>query len=430
MVKHKKLPKDPNAPKKPTRPYIYFLMEVRKQVSQEMTKEHDEVGTHHHEVSRECARRWAILPAERKEKYHEKFREDQNRYREALKSYTPSPEFQERVRLAKLNNSTGPKAYVSNPRHDPNIVKVPHMIRAYFDYMASTWAIVAASHPSYNPGQVQDEIWRRWSQGDNGGGGSGSSVFDENQNIEKKQLKKRIRKRTALKNPLIRPPRQAFDCYLETLTDEVRKLRPDLSDTEMHKLVSAKWKEMTDVQKLPFFEVERKEKQRYEVQMKKVQSKGEATIKGNETKGYPVRLSGNVQKQVVIRPDVADIDDKVAVTQEQHNVNGIKEEKKEPDSSVMTFDIDDSLSKISSKEEEKVDVSANEYANNETSAHKNLVDYSSDSSYQEEVEADAATILSTCSGSSDDSSDDDSDNMFVISTPVDQIGLAGKPLPQ
>ena len=166
--------------------------------------------------------------------------------------------------------------------------------------------------------------------------------------------------------------------------------------------------------------------------MKKVQSKGEgeATIKGNETKGYPVRLSGNVQKQVVIRPDVADIDDKVAVTQEQHNVNGIKEEKKEPDSSVMTFDIDDSLSEISSKEEEKVDVSANEYANNETSAHKNLVDYSSDSSYKEEVEADAATILSTCSGSSDDSSDDDSDNMFVISTPVDQIGLAGKPLPQ
>jgi len=426
MAKHKKLPKDPNAPKKPTRPYIYFLMDVRKKVSQEMTKEHDEVGTHHHEVSRECARRWALLPAEKKEKYHEKFREDQNRYREALKSYTPSPDFQEAVRLAKLN-STGSKAYVSTPRHDPNVVKVPHMIKAYFDYMANTWASVAASHPSYNPGQVQNEIWRRWSQGDNGGG-LGSSVFDENQNIEKKQLKKRTRKRTAAKNPLPRPPRQAFDCYLETLTDEVRKLRPDLSDGEMHKLVSAKWKEMTDVQKLPFFEVERKEKQRYEVQMKKAQSKGEATSKENESKGdpVPVRLSGNVQKKVVIRPDVADIDEKVAVTQEQHNVSGIKEEKKEPDASVMSFDID---SKIPFKEEEKADVSANEYANKKTGAHKNLVDYSSDSPYEEEVEADKATILSTCSGSSDDSSDDDSD-MFIISTPVDQSGMAGKPLPQ
>jgi len=415
MGKLKKLPKDPNAPKKPTRPYIYFLLEVRKEVSEEMNKNHDEVVTHH-EISKECARRWSTLPAEKKEKFHEKFREDQKRFREAMKSYTPSPDFLEKVRLAKLNNSSGRKAFVTNPGHDPNIVKVPHMIRAYFDYMASTWSSVAASHPRYSPGQVQDEIWRRWSQGGNGNGGVGSSIFDENHNIEKKQPKKRTRKRTALKNPLPRPPRQAFDCYLETLTEEVRKLRPDLSDSEMHKLVSAKWKDMTDVQKFPFFEVERKEKQRYEVQMKKVQEKGEVTNKENESKEDPVRLSGNMQNKVVIRPDVADINDKVALTQEQLNVSGIKEEKREEDTSIMSFDIDDSRAKIPPKEEEKVDVSANEYANEDKSA---------DSSSEEEVEAET-TILSSC----DDSSDDDSDNVFIISTPVDQIELAEKPLPQ
>jgi len=425
-----KLPKDPNAPKKPTRPYIYFLLEVRKEVSEEMNKNHDEV-VNHHEISKECARRWSALPAEKKQKFHEKFIEDQNRFREAMKSYTPSPDFLEKVRHAKLNNSSGRKAFafVTDPGHDPNIVKVPHMIRAYFDYMASTWSSVAASHPRYSPGQVQDEIWRRWSQGGSGSnGGVGSSIFDENHNIEKKQPKKRTRKRTALKNPLPRPPRQAFDCYLETLTEEVRKFRPDLSDSEMHKLVSAKWKDMTDVQKFPFFEVERKEKQRYEVQMKKVQEK-EVTNKENESKEDPVRMSGNMQNKVVIRPDVADIDEKVAVTQDQLNVSGIKEEKREQDASIMSFDIDDSRAKIPSKEEEKVDVSANEYANEEKSANKNLIDYLSDSSGGEEVEAET-TILSTCSGSSDDSSDDDSDNVFIISTPVDQIRLAEKPLPQ
>merc|ERR1719369_1478150 len=96
--------------------------------------------------------------------------------------------------------------------------------------------------------------------------------------------------------------------------------------------------------KIPFFEVERKEKQRYEVQMKKVQEKGEVTNKENESKEDPVRLSGNMQNNMVIRPDVADIDDKVAVTQEQLNVSGIKEEKREQDASIMiiSFDIDDS----------------------------------------------------------------------------------------
>jgi len=429
MGKLKKLPKDPNAPKKPIRPYIYFLMEVRKEVSEEMNKNHDEVVTHY-EISKECASRWSTLPAEKKEKFHEKFREDQKRFREAMKSYTPSPDFLEKVRLAKLKNSSGRKTFVtSSPEYDSNIVKVPHMIRAYFDYMASTWSSVAASHPRYSPGQVQDEIWRRWSQGGNGNGGVGSSIFDENRNIEKNQPKKRTRKRTAPKNPLPRPPRQAFDCYLETLTEEVRKLRPDLSDSEMHKLVSAKWKDMTDVQKFPFLEVERKEKQRYEVQMKKVQEKGEVANKENESKEDPERLSKNMQNKVVIRPDVADIDDKVAVTQEQLNVSGIKEEKREQDASIMSFDIDDSCAKIPSKEEEKFDVSANEYANEEKSANKNLVNYSSVSSGEEEVEAET-TILSTCSGSSDDSSDDDSDTVFIISTPADQIRLAEKPLPQ
>ena len=449
MGKQKNLSKDPNFPKKPTRPYIHFLMEVRKEVSEEMSKNCGEVNTHH-EVSRECARRWAALSADQKEKFHEKFREDLKRYREAMKSYTPSQAFEEKVRFAKFQNSSSQKSSETNPKHDPNIVKVPHMIRAYFDYMASTWSSIAASHPSFNPGQVQDEIWRRWSQGDIGGG-SGSSIFDENQNIEKKQLKKRIRKQTALKNHFPRQPRQAFDCYVETLTDEVRKYRPDLSDSDMHKLVSGKWTEMTDVQKAPFFDVERKEKQKYEfkmkkflwkditgvqkvpkyeVQMKKFQEKEKTT---NKEVGIP--LSGNVQNEV-IRPDVEHVDDKVGVTREQHNVSDSKEQSSEFDASLMSFDFGDSLAKIRSKKEQKEDVSANDYVNKEKSVTQNLVDYSSSSSYEEEVEgieADA-TLLSSSSRSSDDdySSDDndDSDSMFAISTPADQIKLAGKPLPQ
>ena len=88
------------------------------------------------------------------EKYHEKFKEDSKQYQEAIKNYKPSPEFVEKARLAKLHNTS-----VTN--HERNISSVPHMVRSYFVYLASSCSKVAASLPHLEPDQVQEEVWRR-----------------------------------------------------------------------------------------------------------------------------------------------------------------------------------------------------------------------------------------------------------------------------
>jgi len=263
----KKYPRDPNAPKKPTRPFLYFMMDVAKTVKEELDLTMGDGLNIRSEVSKECGRRWSIMTTEEKEKYHEKFKEDSKRYQEAVKDYKPSPEFVEKARLAKLHNTS-----VTNPER--NISSVPHMVRSYFDYLASSWSKVAASLPHLEPDQVQEEVWRRWSEGEPGG-----SSMDMNQNLVKKPTKKRIRKKV-VKDPANanepKAPRQAFQIFLATMKEELEKQLPDMSYADMLKHVSAKWKVMTHEQKIPFLEFERSEKDKYEVLMKEKMNKNVA----------------------------------------------------------------------------------------------------------------------------------------------------------
>jgi len=256
---NKKVPKDPDAPKKPIRPFIYFMMTVGKEVREEMSRNQEEMGGNQQaEVTREVGKRWKALTEGEKEIYQEMFRKDTIRYQEAMKSYTPSAEYEEKVRIAQHHNTTAS----STTDHNRNTGSIPYMTRAYFEYMANTWATVAAQHPRLGPGQVQEEVWRRWSQGEPGG----VSDCDENKNAMKKQRKKRIRKRTSVKKTDAEPPRTAFQCFLSTMKGELRKHLPDMPYNDLQKHVAAKWKVMSEVEKEPFFELEKKEKEKYEIQ--------------------------------------------------------------------------------------------------------------------------------------------------------------------
>ena len=124
MSSRKKHPRDLNAPKKPTRPFIFFLISVRKSVQEELG-----FATGNGEVSKECGRRWASMTPGEKEKYNKMFREDNKRYQEASKDYKPSPEIVENARLSKLHKRLAKprktSAMVSNPNalaHDPLIL--------------------------------------------------------------------------------------------------------------------------------------------------------------------------------------------------------------------------------------------------------------------------------------------------------------------
>jgi len=346
----KKYPRDPNAPKKPTRPFLYFMMDVAKSVKEELGLTSGDGLNIRSRVSKECGRRWSIMTTEEKEKYNEMFKEDSKRYQEAVKNYKPSLEFVERARLAKLHNTS-----VINPER--NISSVPHMVRSYFDYLASSWSKVAASLPKLEPDQVQEEVWRRWSEGEPGG-----SSMDVNQNVVKKPTKKRLRKKV-VKDPASvnepKAPRQAFQIFLTTMKEELEKQLPDMSYADMLKHVSAKWKVMTYEQKVPFFEFERTEKEKYEVQMKEKINKNVAIIVGVE-KEMDIELKPNLE--VENKSNVGDdikLDD-MKVDEEQERPDVIADDNLKDDSDLKERKLEIDLSDTSDNEGDDQDMRSSE----------------------------------------------------------------------
>jgi len=342
----KKYPRDPNAPKKPTRPFLYYMMDVAKSVKEEMGLTSGDGLNIRSEVSKECGRRWSIMTSAEKEKYHEKFKEDSKRYEEAVKNYKPSPEFIEKARLAKLHNTS-----LTNPER--NISSVPHMVRSYFEYLASSWSKVAASNPKLEPDQVQEEVWRRWCEGEPGG-----SSMDMNQNLVKKPTKKRNRKKV-VKDPASenepKAPRQAFQIFLATMKEELEKQLPDMSYADMLKHVSAKWKVMTYEQKRPFIEFERSEKENYDALIKEKMNKvGATTVEVEKERDIVSQPNSDIEKKSKVGDDIKIGDKKVDEDQEITDVTMTDNERDDSDLKESKLEID--LPDTSDNEEDDQDM--------------------------------------------------------------------------
>jgi len=255
MASSKKIPKDPNAPKRPVRPFIYFSKEMVGVIRDELRTDPEISSNLTSAVSKECGRRWHALSEEEKEKYEMMYKKDFARYKEEMLSYTPSEEYKEKVKLAKRK--------IKHDRTVNNLdskvaARVPHMVRAYFDYLISTWSKIAASNPHLSPEQVQEEVWRRWSKGENG------DYRDKNQNlVENKKSRAKKRKRSN-SGPTLKQPKQAFQCFLEQVKGEVWKQVPNLPYTDLVHHVSAKWKVMTQEEKDYFSNQESKEREKYQ----------------------------------------------------------------------------------------------------------------------------------------------------------------------
>ena len=167
------------------------------------------------------------MSPEEKQKYLEMSREDTKRYQEAVKNYMPGPGFVEKV--------------------------------SYFDFLASSWANVANSFPRLKPGQVQEEVWRRWCKREQSESSGQSHAGDENLNVKKP--KRRISKKVINNSNNVdasEAPKLAFHYFQIAMKEELEKCLPDMPFSHMVKHVTAKWKMMTDEQKVPFFNLERK----------------------------------------------------------------------------------------------------------------------------------------------------------------------------
>jgi hypothetical protein len=85
--------KDPAAPKRPTSGYFFWLAENRLRIKEELmaiATENDEEPPKPKEVVKEAGSQWRALSDDEKEPFDAKGKEDQQRYREEMKTYQPS----------------------------------------------------------------------------------------------------------------------------------------------------------------------------------------------------------------------------------------------------------------------------------------------------------------------------------------------------
>jgi len=96
----------------------------------------------------------------------------------------------------------------------------------------------------------------------------------------KKKSKRKTTKRTTKRKPKDKnAPKRALTAYLRYSTEtrsSVQKKHPDASFGELQKLISAKWKKLSDSKKKKYMDAYATDKKRYEKEMKAYKKKKEA----------------------------------------------------------------------------------------------------------------------------------------------------------
>ena len=132
--------KDPNKPKRNKTAYIFYCMDMRDSVKEDM---HD--GAKSTEITSELGKRWKKLNDKKKEKYNKLAVADKKRYATEMKDYEPSSDF-----------STG-----SNKKKDPN--KPKRNKTAYIFYcMDMRDSVKEDMHDGAKSTEITSELGKRW----------------------------------------------------------------------------------------------------------------------------------------------------------------------------------------------------------------------------------------------------------------------------
>merc|ERR1719318_418389 len=105
------------------------------------------------DVVTELGRRWHLLSSQDKGKYEEMFENNMKKYRVDMSTYKPSEEFLSKVRLWEEKEEE-----IDHAGNHP-----PGMMKAYFNFVSSTWMRVAMSNPDMSVRELQRELWQEWS---------------------------------------------------------------------------------------------------------------------------------------------------------------------------------------------------------------------------------------------------------------------------
>ena len=159
MPAKRKTPRDPDAPKKPSSAFFFYLKEQQWVVRAEMLdRDPGQVSIPNSTVAKECGRRWQQLDEHTKSKYVEQHEHAKSDYEERFRQYLAEKESKEAAvdpNVAKVNN-------VKSNRAQPSSSFIPKLHEDYFIFLESSWRKTSMSMPGLSPLEIQNRLWQIW----------------------------------------------------------------------------------------------------------------------------------------------------------------------------------------------------------------------------------------------------------------------------
>ena len=159
MPAKRKTPRDPDAPKKPSSAFFFYLKEQQWVVRAEMLeRDPGQVSIPNSIVAKECGRRWQQLDEHTRSNYVEQHQLAKSIYEEKFRQYLAEKESKEAA--------GDPNVATVNVKPEPNRQKpssfIPKLHEEYFIFLESSWRKTSMSMPGLSPLEIQNRLWQIW----------------------------------------------------------------------------------------------------------------------------------------------------------------------------------------------------------------------------------------------------------------------------
>lgn len=256
----KKSKKDSNAPKKPLTAYMFFMSTMRSKIKEQNP------DMSFADLSRQVASEYKKLSPEEKQKYDNMASDDKDRYANEMKNYTPPSDDDE------VSNT--PKA-----KKDPNAPK--RGLTAYNFFVKENRDQVKQDNPDASFGDISKilgEKYKKLSDVQREKLDSKASK-DKDRYIQEmkhytpalssaKKKGKPVKDKNAPKKNLT-----SFLIYSNANRDKFKEKNPDLSFTDLAKLIGQQFKSLSEEEKKKWDAKAKKDKERYQQEMKEYERK-------------------------------------------------------------------------------------------------------------------------------------------------------------
>ena len=142
MPARRKIPRDPDAPQKPSSAFFFYLKEQQWVVRAEMRDQNPDLASIPNSlVAKECGKRWGQMDEHTKSKYMRQQQLAKSVYDEKFRKYLAEKESKAVAQPVRL---------------------IPKTHEDYFNFLESSWRKTSMSMPGLSPLEIQNRLWELW----------------------------------------------------------------------------------------------------------------------------------------------------------------------------------------------------------------------------------------------------------------------------